>query len=475
MASSSGNDSSSTATSATPSVNNTTVWGKRLARNTPGNKLDPGWKHAIEIPGTKKLKCKYCPEVISGGVFRVKNHLAGTSKDVEPCILVPEEVKIEMLNLLVGAKQGKPPQIQEEVVSGATTTTTSSDIFKRSRSSAPVTLNTLLKKNLREEACLDICTAIYNNGIPFNFVNSDDFKKMCDSIAKHGPGFKPPSYHECRVKYLKQKYDMTMAVVEKHKALWKKTGSIYEAMDRAKEKIENDFKNKPSFYQPIWDVIDAKWERQLHRPLHAASYYLNPKQHYSPTFQVDYEVKVGLYDCIQRMVPDKALQRKIDGQLEEFKHRRGLFGSTFAMDGVETKSPAAWWESYGDGVPELQKFAIHVLSLTCSSSGCERNWSAFEIVHTKKRNRLKQETMNNVFVMANSRLGNTKHRVSPQIDYNFDDIESDDEWIVEPTCEDISEDVGVGEDQDPLGLDDHDLNEELRNFNDLDIPEFLSG
>ncbi|KAK4283016.1 hypothetical protein QN277_000020 [Acacia crassicarpa] len=230
MALSSGNDSSSTPASATPSVNNTIVGGKRLARNAPGNKLDPGWKHAIEIPRTKKLKCKYCPKVISAGVFRVKHHLAGTSKDVEPCILVPEEVKIEMLNLLVGAKQGKPSQIQEEVVSGATatatTTTSSSNIFKRSRSFAPVTLNTLLKKNLREEACLDICIAIYNNGIPFNFVNSDDFKKMYDSIAKHGPGFKPPSYHECRVKYLKQKYDVTMAVVEKHKALWKKIECI---------------------------------------------------------------------------------------------------------------------------------------------------------------------------------------------------------------------------------------------------------
>ena len=81
------------------------------------------------------------------------------------------------------------------------------------------------------------------------------------------------------------------------------------------------------------------------------------------------------------MGPDKALQRLIDRQLEEFKHRGGLFRTTFVMDGVETKSPAAWWESYGDGVPELQKLAIRVLSLTCSSSGCERNWSAFEMVN----------------------------------------------------------------------------------------------
>jgi hypothetical protein len=50
------------------------------------------------------------------------------------------------------------------------------------------------------------------------------------------------------------------------------------------------------------------------------------------------------------------------------------------MAALEAKSDAKWWESYGDEHPELQKFAIRVLSLTCSSSGCERNWSAFEMV-----------------------------------------------------------------------------------------------
>jgi len=29
-------------------------------------------------------------------------------------------------------------------------------------------------------------------------------------------------------------------------------------------------------YMPIWNIIDARWELQLHRPLHAAAYYLNP-------------------------------------------------------------------------------------------------------------------------------------------------------------------------------------------------------
>jgi hypothetical protein len=37
-----------------------------------------------------------------------------------------------------------------------------------------------------------------------------------------------------------------------------------------------------------------------------------------------------------------------------------------------------WWKHYGGKVPHLQKLAIQVLSQTCSSLGCEHNWSVFE-------------------------------------------------------------------------------------------------
>ena len=39
-----------------------------------------------------------------------------------------------------------------------------------------------------------------------------------------------------------------------------------------------------------------------------------------------------------------------------------------------------WWRSYGGRAIELQRFARRVVSLCASSSGCERNWSAFEFV-----------------------------------------------------------------------------------------------
>ncbi|KAI3724346.1 hypothetical protein L2E82_36118 [Cichorium intybus] len=44
-----------------------------------------------------------------------------------------------------------------------------------------------------------------------------------------------------------------------------------------------------------------------------------------------------------------------------------------------------WRKQYGASALTLKKFAVKVLSLTCSSSGCERNWSVFEHLHSKKK------------------------------------------------------------------------------------------
>lgn len=73
--------------------------------------------------------------------------------------------------------------------------------------------------------------------------------------------------------------------------------------------------------------------------MHAAAYYLNPQFHYSPTFKVDAEVKRGLYDCMLKMFPDIDESEKIDQQLEEFKHARGLFGSELAIRQRTKRAP----------------------------------------------------------------------------------------------------------------------------------------
>ncbi|XP_068486767.1 uncharacterized protein [Phaseolus vulgaris] len=216
-----------------------------------------------------------------------------------------------------------------------------------------------------------------------------------------------------------------------------------------------------------------------------AAYYLNPQFHYEPEFRSDDpEVKEGLYTSMRRLVKDAAERRIINVQLVEYHFGRGAFAMDDAKESRKTILPGEWWEMFGYRTPELKRFAIQILSLTCSSSGCERNWSSFEMVHTKRRNRLHQKKMNDlVYVMYNLKLSNKQIRKTVALP--FDDIQSDDEWITEegdnideidqvqdanvhlnptitvPTLdasdlENLTFDVNVDEDEDEDGDDDED-------------------
>ena len=62
---------------------------------------------------------------------------------------------------------------------------------------------------------------------------------------------------------------------------------------------------------------------------------------------------------------------------------------------------AAWWESYGNEIPQLQYIAVHLLSLGLANSAAERNWSIHNFLHSKRRSRLsfqKQRSLVNVYV-----------------------------------------------------------------------------
>ncbi|XP_020978044.1 uncharacterized protein LOC107636234 [Arachis ipaensis] len=223
-------------------------------------------------------------------------------------------------------------------------------------------------------------------------------------------------------------------------------GFIYEEIKCAKEKIRDAFQGVETGYIPIWDIFYARWGNQFYRPLHAAGYYLNPQIHYSSGFKIAYELKKQFYACMERMTGNPNLITKMDVQLEDFKTRKEFFGSKVAQNAIYTKTPAQWWDSYGDLHPELQQFVIRVLNLTCSSSGCE--------LHTKRRNRLKAKNMNDVlFVMTNSRLAKKKQtRRSLDYEYSLDELDFDEEWIV-------ADEDGEEEDLDAL-IPDPDLNDE---------------
>ncbi|KAK1558477.1 hypothetical protein Q3G72_021009 [Acer saccharum] len=107
-----------------------------------------------------------------------------------------------------------------------------------------------------------------------------------------------------------------------------------------------------------------------------------------------------------------------------------------AQSTIKKRSPTDWWNAFGHETPELKKFAVNVLSLTCVASVCERNWSTFNQVHTKKRNRLTTLKMHKlVYIMYNKRLKDRylrrqklKENEDPLL---LDRVPSDDEWLVD--------------------------------------------
>ncbi|XP_021851342.2 uncharacterized protein [Spinacia oleracea] len=209
-------------------------------------------------------------------------------------------------------------------------------------------------------------------------------------------------------------------------------GYIYEAMDRAKEAISKAFSMKVEHYQKDFEFIDKRWDVQLHQPLNAAEFYLNPEIHYDKPDQVaDEEVVKGLYDCIARIVPDVETQDKILNELESFRNATGLFSHNMAIRQRKTKSPADWWSSYENSTPNLMHFAIKVLSLTCSATGCERNWGVFQLLHTKKRNRLAQSRLNDmVYVKYNRTLFRRYTRKDTIDPILLTEIDESNEWLL---------------------------------------------
>nr|GEU70905.1 zf-BED domain-containing protein [Tanacetum cinerariifolium] len=199
-------------------------------------------------------------------------------------------------------------------------------------------------------------------------------------------------------------------------------------MVNAKKEIKNMYKDVQSRYQPVLDIIDRRWENQLQMPLHVAGYYLNPQmQHNLEDVLFN---KSTFYKCLETMCGDENLSKKIDLQLDLFKKSKGLFNCSTAKLTRKEKSLADWWDSFGDDTSELKQFAIRVLSLTCSLLGFERNWSAFEMVHSKRRNRLQQQEMNDLmYVMYDLKLSGREERKRKEEDFDFEDVDSDDEWI----------------------------------------------
>ncbi|XP_042441219.1 uncharacterized protein LOC122026547 [Zingiber officinale] len=229
---------------------------KTKEKNASGSRTDIGWQHGVDVENnSKKVKCKYCDKTFNDGIFRFKHHLAGTHRDVEPCLTVSDNVKNKMQSIVdklakVADKRkrksyGIDDSDDEEPLPKATDKgKMKMDTFSRSKKgsnfgSTQATINQMMKKELRDEACQEIARFIYGCAIPFNCVKHPSFQKMFELVGRYGCGFKAPTYHEVRETLLKKEVNQTKELLEVYKAEWKKIGSkkVFEMLDEIIDEV----------------------------------------------------------------------------------------------------------------------------------------------------------------------------------------------------------------------------------------------
>ncbi|GAU35412.1 hypothetical protein TSUD_160630 [Trifolium subterraneum] len=210
-------------------------------------------------------------------------------------------------------------------------------------------------------------------------------------------------------------------------------GYLYRAIYKAREEIEKRFKRNKLKVEPYLKILDNRWYAQLRKNLHATGYWLNPSCRFSPEYENHETTTSGLLDVIEKYAYDsRDLRTKLTAEMRSFRNCEGSFGRKTAIEDRTEVLPDQWWEMYGTEAPNLKKLAIWILSQTCSASGCERNWSVFEHIQSKKRNRLEHQKLNDlVFVRYNLRLQNRNKKKLNYDPINFETLDDHSDWVLE--------------------------------------------
>lgn len=116
-------------------------------------------------------------------------------------------------------------------------------------------------------------------------------------------------------------------------------GSIYESMTRAKESIRTYYIMDETKCKTFLDVVDKRWQHQLHSPIHAAAAYLNPSIQYNPEVKFLGSIKEEFLAVLDKLLPTPDLRQDITTQIFRFRKAQGMFGSNLAREARSTAFP----------------------------------------------------------------------------------------------------------------------------------------
>ncbi|XP_039120779.1 uncharacterized protein LOC120257366 [Dioscorea cayenensis subsp. rotundata] len=105
-------------------------------------------------------------------------------------------------------------------------------------------------------------------------------------------------------------------------------GFIYEAINKAREEMRKRFQSRKKRVEPHLKIVDSRWDRQLHKNLHAVGYWLNPRFQYNNQEMENHKHTIsGLLDVIERYSNENLdLRSMLTSEMKFFRKAQGDFG-----------------------------------------------------------------------------------------------------------------------------------------------------
>ncbi|KAB5547451.1 hypothetical protein DKX38_010857 [Salix brachista] len=303
----------------------------------------------------------------------------------------------------------------------------------------------------------------YETGFDFSASTLPSFQRMINATLDDGQSeYKVPSLQDLKGWILHDEVEEMKTYVKEISRSWASTGCSVLLDGWVDEKGRNlisfvvECPGGPTYLRSadVSAIIDDPSKMKLAMPFFTLENIVSEKKNLEEMFDSS-EWKTSVWSStvegkrVADLVGDHSFwnqhtQLKITFQLDDYRHARGAFEEGKAIDKRTNISPvfnnfdahvnlnsAQWWCTYGKQCPELQRFAVRILSQTCDGAsryGLKRSMA--EKILADRRNPIEQKRLRDMaFVHYNLQVQNK--RFGSRSDVTSEEIDPLDDWVVD--------------------------------------------
>ncbi|KAI5084420.1 hypothetical protein GOP47_0000589 [Adiantum capillus-veneris] len=168
-------------------------------------------------------------------------------------------------------------------------------------------------------------------------------------------------------------------------------------------------------------LITKRWD-WMKRPIHYFAALLHPA-YKKPELFANQELIEERNNYLFKVLKEEDIGAFLQEVINYSDQRGTAFTSNLCWKRQSLVKPLFWWESFGYQLPALKRLALRVLDQDCLSGACERNWSAYSLIHTKIRNKLSTKQLERlIYCRSNLRMLRSMHEMPMARQVNVDEL-----------------------------------------------------